>query len=113
MNGERKGQTVIAEGTSIMTLINVFTVDPKKQQQLVDLLNRATEETMHRMEGFISANIHKSYDGTKVINYAQWRSRKDFDAMRENPEARVHMAACARLVKFEPILCEVAGVHGK
>jgi quinol monooxygenase YgiN len=113
MKDQREPQTVIREGASLLTLINVFTVEPRKQQELVDALNEATEKTMRHMEGFVSANIHKSYDGTRVVNYAQWRSKKDFDAMRENPEARVHMEACAKLAKFEPILCEVAGVHGK
>jgi hypothetical protein len=27
------------------------------------------------MPEFVSANIHKSVDGTRVANYAQWRSQ--------------------------------------
>jgi hypothetical protein len=41
----------------IMTLINVFTVDPDKQQQLINLLDAATEKAMKAQLGFISANI--------------------------------------------------------
>jgi hypothetical protein len=52
-------------------------------------------------------SIHKSFDGTKVVNYAQWLSREDFEAMTKNPEAIPHMKACAALAKFDPILCEV------
>jgi quinol monooxygenase YgiN len=54
-----------------MTLVNVFTVSPDKQIELADLLVRATEETMRHLPGFISASIHRSVDGTKVIHYAQ------------------------------------------
>jgi hypothetical protein len=52
----------------VITLVNVFTVEPNKQQRLVDLLINATEKVMSQQEGFISANIHKSLDGTRVVN---------------------------------------------
>ena len=98
----------IGKGRDVMTLINVFTVKPEKQQALVDLLIEATDRTMKRQPGFLSATIHRSLDGTKVnVNYAQWRSKRDFDAMRSNPEARPHMEAAAALASFEPIVCEV------
>ena len=91
----------------LTTLVNVFTVDPDKQAELADLLVRATDETMKNMPGFISASIHRSLDGRKVINYAQWRSPADFAALKENPEAQPHMKAAAALAKSEPIVCEV------
>jgi quinol monooxygenase YgiN len=98
----------IAVGRGLLTLINVFTVKPDDQQRLADVLIDATEQTMKRLPGFVSASIHKSYDGTKVINYAQWRSKKDFEAMMHDPKVKPHMAAAAGLATFEPILCEVA-----
>ena len=55
----------------------------------------------------ISANIHRSFDGKKVVNYAQWRSQADFDAMRKNPSAKPHLEAAAALAEFEPIVCDV------
>ena len=67
---------------------------------------------MRDMPGFMSANIHKSLDGTRVVNYAQWRSKEDFEAMRANPEAAPHMAKAAELAeRFEPVLYEVVSVH--
>jgi quinol monooxygenase YgiN len=98
----------IGKGRDVMTLINVFTVKPEKQQALVDLLIEATDRTMKKQPGFVSATIHRSLDGTKVVNYAQWRSKGDFDAMRSNPDARPHMEAAAALATFDPIVCEVA-----
>jgi len=85
----------IRKGRDVLTLVNVFTVKAENQQKLVDMLVEATDKTMKKLPGFISASIHRSLDGTKVVNYAQWRSREDFDAMRNNPEAGVHMKACA------------------
>jgi hypothetical protein len=67
---------------------------------------------MQHLPGFVSATIHKSFDGTKVINYAQWRSRQDFESLRENQQARSHMEAAAALAKFDPMLCEVVDSIG-
>jgi len=97
----------IEKGRELMTLVNVFTVSRDKQAELADLLVRATEETMRHLPGFISASIHRSVDGTKVINYAEWRSQADFAALKDNEEARPHMQAAAKLADFEPIVCEV------
>jgi quinol monooxygenase YgiN len=97
----------ISKERRLMTLVNVFTVSPEKQNELAEVLVRATEETMRHLPGFISASIHRSIDGTKVVNYAQWRSQEDFTAMKENPKARPHMEAAAKLAKFDPIVCEV------
>ena len=64
------GRSTIEKGRSVLTLINIFTVEPEKQQKLVALLIEATEQTMKNMPGFVSANIHRSLDGKKVVNYA-------------------------------------------
>jgi hypothetical protein len=104
--------TQIDEGRRVATLINVFTVAPERQQALVDVLTRATEETIRHFEGFISANIHKSIDGTRVTNYAQWRSRADLNAMLHAPSALPHLKqAQALATSVEPHLYEVASVH--
>ncbi|MEO7392919.1 MAG: antibiotic biosynthesis monooxygenase family protein [Ramlibacter sp.] len=100
--------TTIQKGHDVLTLINVFTVAPENQQKLVDLLVAATGKTMKQMPGFVSANIHRSLDGKKVVNYAQWKSLADFEAMRKDPKVVPHMQAAAALAQFDPILCEVS-----
>jgi quinol monooxygenase YgiN len=102
--------STIRTGAEIFTLINVFSVAPDQQQELANLLIEATAHTMRHLPGFISANIHTSFDGRHVVNYAQWRSRDAFEAMLRNPDARPHMARAAALASFDPILCEVAHV---
>lgn len=100
-------ETTIRPGDDVMTLINVFTVDPEHQQELIDVLVEATDKVMNRLPGFVSANIHRGDDGTRVVNYAQWRSREDFQAMLRNDTAKAHMTRAAELAKFDPIVCEV------
>ncbi|MCA9691845.1 MAG: antibiotic biosynthesis monooxygenase family protein [Nannocystaceae bacterium] len=103
--------TVIEAGQPVVTLINVFEVAPDRQRQLIALLERATEETMRHMPGFISANLHRSLDGARVTNYAQWASQADFEAMLQDPAAQVHMREATALARAAPTLYEVCSVH--
>ena len=104
--------TAITEHADHATLINVFTVQPDRARQLADLLTAATEEVMQYIDGFISANIHLSADGTRVVNYAQWRSAEAFHAMLQNSTAQQHMALCAELADgYDPHLYRVESVH--
>lgn len=102
----------ITRDADVVALINVFTVPPEDQKRLVDLLVRATEEVVSRQPGYISANIHDSLDGTRVTNYAQWRSREDFEAMFRDPEVIAHIREAEGIaVSYEPRLYEVSYTH--
>ena len=100
---------MISADNGVMTLINTFEVEPDDADHLVDLLVEATEKVMRHRGGFVSANIHKSEDGSRVVNYAQWATKGDFEAMRADPEAQIHMKQCAQVAKsFDPVIYEVA-----
>jgi quinol monooxygenase YgiN len=104
--------TVISERSTSVALINVFTVEPARSRELAEALTAATESVMQHIPGFISANIHLSTDGERVVNYAQWESRQAFEAMQQNPAAQQHMATAAALaVSFDPHLYTVESVH--
>lgn len=83
--------TKISTESDFITLINVFEVMPEKQEELLQILIKATEETMENVDGFISANFHVSLDKTRVTNYAQWKSIEHFKKMLDNPKAGIHM----------------------
>jgi hypothetical protein len=94
------------------TLINVFTVEPDRASALVALLSDATDEVMRHLPGFVSANIHLSTDGTRVVNYAQWETAEAFESMQADPNAREHMSKAADLASgFDPHLYTVESVH--
>lgn len=97
----------ISKESNLVTLINVFTVEPENQQKLVAMLVEATEKTMKNIPGFVSANIHQSLDGERVVNYAQWRTKEDFEAMAKNPEAQKHMKPIYEIAKPDFHLYEV------
>jgi quinol monooxygenase YgiN len=103
--------TTISKSNKLVTLINVFTGTSDHQQELLDLLARATEPSVRHQPGFISASLHRSLDGTKVVMYAQWRSIEDYEAMRENPAPLPYLQKALALAKFEPGMYEVVETY--
>lgn len=105
--------TTLDPDAGYVVLINIFTVDPEKADDLMSVLSHATEEGMSAQPGFVSANLHVSGDKKHVANYAQWRSQADIDAMMANPEARVHMVEAAKIAtSFKPIYYTLQETHG-
>lgn len=64
---------------NLVTLINVFETQPELQQTLIEHWIRFAESVKEE-PGFIGAALHRSTDGTRVINYAQWRSKADYSS---------------------------------
>jgi quinol monooxygenase YgiN len=90
-----------------VTLINIFKVEPGEQQRLIDLLTLATVNSVQHAPGFISARPHRSIDGTKVTMYAQWRSSKDYEAMRADPAPLPYLNEALEIATFEPGMYEI------
>ncbi len=97
---------------AVLTLINVYEVAPERQAELLAALSEATESSIRHQSGFISVCLHGSFDGTKVVNYAQWASKEHLDAFLGRPETQEQLkrfAAIARSVAPSP--CKVVAVH--
>ena len=86
----------------VVILINVFTVEAHRQDELVELLTRATDGNVNTIKGFISATLHKSVDGTKVTMYAQWESKEDYENMRRNATASPFLEEALKFAEFNP-----------
>ncbi len=56
------------------TFINAFRCRPEDQDEVVRINIDIVEQVARHHDGFISAAVHRSTDGTRVINYLQWRS---------------------------------------
>jgi len=81
-----KMEIKISPNREVVTLINVFSVEPGGQEKLMEILKEGTEKLFSRQPGFISTSFHRSHDGRRVVNYGQWRSTKDIEAYRTKPE---------------------------
>jgi quinol monooxygenase YgiN len=104
---EGDAMTTISPKNPVITLINVFTVEPANQQRLIELLTEATEASVSRAPGFVSASLHRSTDGTKVTMYAQWRSIDEYQAMRRDPAPLPFLQEALKIARFEPGIYEV------
>jgi quinol monooxygenase YgiN len=104
-------ETVIRVGDEPVTFINVFEVEPSKQQVLVDVLTEGTEKVFKRRPGFISVNILASKDGSRVVNYSQWHRQDDVKATMADPEAQAYAKRTAELAKPAPHVYSVVSVH--
>ncbi len=105
--------TTIKVDKEIITLINVFTVDPSRQQQLVDALIETTKQVWCLQDGFISASIHKSKDRKKVVNYVQYKGKEAFDKRLDNPEAIIRMNEVLSMAKADGNLYDVVFTNTK
>src|SRR5262244_670184 len=104
---EARRTTEIRPGTALLTLVNVFETTPDTQQKLIELLTTQTDEVMSRQPGFVSANLHASRDGLRVVNYAQWESTEAFEAMRRNPVCQASMGKVEKLARPDVHLYDV------
>jgi heme-degrading monooxygenase HmoA len=61
--------------------------------------------------GFVSVKLLTSNDGTRVVNYAQWRSLEDIKATMADPEAQAYTRKAGELAQAAPHVYSVASVH--
>jgi heme-degrading monooxygenase HmoA len=78
----------ISASSGLVTFVNVFTCDPDDQQALLETLRAETLDVVSKLDGFVSANLHLSTDGRRVINYAQWTNLDAFNAMMAGEQGR-------------------------
>jgi hypothetical protein len=105
--------TTIAETADIVPLINVFSVDPPNQQELVEPLVGATDTSVRDLPGFILAALHRSIDGTKVTMYSQWKTAehyRHYQPMQSCPAAPPYAARAMAIAQFEPGMYEMVKV---
>ncbi len=87
-----------------VTIINTFAVAPDKAEALLELLVRATTDTLRHLPGFVSANFHLNVERTQLVNYAQWRSTEAIDAARSDPVVGALMRKAAQIAEsFSPV----------
>ncbi len=71
---------IIRSQAGIITQINVFTVPDGGQDALIAHLSEAARFASGT-PGWLSASLHKSRDGTRVVNYAQSASMEAAEAV--------------------------------
>jgi heme-degrading monooxygenase HmoA len=73
----------IAEPSGVIAMINVLSTDPSRQDQLMDVWRQGAERYWERMPGAVAAALHRSEDGMRLVNYAQWTSGEAWQRARQ------------------------------
>ncbi len=94
---------VIHADHKTVTQINVFEVEPKNQDALAELLVEAVQRVCN-MQGWISASVHKSLDGTRVTNYAQATDHASWEAIITKLQSDGFFERFRKLSKPNPCL---------
>ncbi|MDX8492799.1 antibiotic biosynthesis monooxygenase [Mesorhizobium sp. VK22B] len=77
--------------STAVTLINVFTAKPGKQQDLAKVLAEGTRSFFSKQPGSLSSSVIVGGDDSKVVNISQWRSAEDIAAFRSDPRFAEYM----------------------
>jgi len=103
----------IRSDSGLTTLINAFSCEPATQADLIRAWREATEAELGGLPGIVSAALHRSLDGTRVVNYAQWRSAEDWENLTRIGTMKKYFEQMGRYGKPDVHLYEVVYVLDK
>jgi heme-degrading monooxygenase HmoA len=99
--------TGIAENQNIVTQITTVKLNPRHQDEILKLMQERAR-FMATQPGFVSVNLHRSKDGSHVVNYVQWLSADKLKAAHSSPEFRKKWPRFGELVdEVKPCLDDV------
>ena len=100
--------TTLDPSAGYVTIVNTYDVAPERAEELLEFVVRSTVDILRFVPGFVSANLHVSLDRTKIVNYAQWKSREAIAAARSFPGVADVIAESGKIAdKFLPVHYEL------
>jgi heme-degrading monooxygenase HmoA len=101
----------IRQTDDICTQITTIKLPPDNQEEIVNLMIERAR-FMAKQPGFVSVNLHRSKDGSHIVNYVQWTHPDKLAAAHHSPEFRNKWPRFGELVReIEPNLYEVVHVE--
>jgi heme-degrading monooxygenase HmoA len=108
---EENAMPEIRENSEIVTQITTVKVPPSNQTEVLQLMTERAR-FMATQPGFVSVSLHRSEDGSHVINYVQWKNRKQLEAAHHSPQFRAKWPRFGELIQeAEPCLYRVTHVE--
>jgi heme-degrading monooxygenase HmoA len=103
----------IQESNGIVTQITMVALDPEKQDEVLHLMTERAK-FMATQPGFLSISLHRSEDGSHVVNYIQWSDREKLKAAHHSSEFRKKWPEFGRITEeIDPSLYDVVLVEEK
>jgi heme-degrading monooxygenase HmoA len=101
----------IRQSAGIVTQITTVKMRPDNQDEVLQLMKERAK-FMSRQPGFVSVNLHRSTDGSHVVNYVQWTDKDRLAAAHHSPEFRKKWPKFGELVQdVEPVLYDVVQIE--
>lgn len=101
----------IKESNGICTQITTVKLPADKQDEAVKLMIERAR-FMATQPGFVSVNLHRSKDGSHIVNYIQWTNAEKLAAAHHSPEFRKKWPRFGELVQeAEPVLYDVVHIE--
>jgi heme-degrading monooxygenase HmoA len=101
----------IRQNNGIVTQITTVKLPPDNEKEVLDLMAERAR-FMATQPGFVSVSLHRSQDGSHVVNYVQWTNREKLAAAHHSPEFRKKWPRFGELAKeIEPCLYDVVHVE--
>ena len=99
--------TDIRENTGIVTQITTVKLPPDNEKEVLDLMEERAR-FMATQPGFVSVSLHRSQDGSHVVNYIQWTSAEKLSTAHHSQEFRKKWPQFGEIAEeIEPCLYDV------
>ena len=82
----------------LLTVIVLFLAKEGQQMAVVDRVKELFA-IAKQQSGFVSANLHRSLDGAKVANYAQWKDKASLESFQQLPEVQALIKPLQEIVE--------------
>jgi len=101
----------IRQNSGIVTQITTVKVPPDNQDEVLQLMTERAQ-FMATQPGFVSVSLHRSRDGSHVVNYVQWTSPEKLSAAHHSKEFRKKWPRFGELIDdVEPCLYDVVEIE--
>jgi heme-degrading monooxygenase HmoA len=101
----------IRDNNGVVTQITTVKLPPDRQDEVLKLMTERAR-FMATQPGFVSVSLHRSKDGSHVVNYIQWRDAKQLEAAHHSPEFRKRWPRFGEIAEeIEPCLYDVVHVE--
>ena len=101
----------IRQSAGIVTQITTVKMRPDNQDEVLKLMKERAR-FMAKQPGFVSVSLHRSEDGSHVVNYIQWTDKERLTAAHHSPEFRKKWPRFGELVQdVEPSLYDVVQIE--
>lgn len=93
---------------SNLIFINTFKIDSETQEKLAHILKESMTNVISKQEGFLDGDVFKGKDKESVVVFARWKSLKDIEATKNNPDNLVYLKQIQKLgAKPSPSVYEI------